>query len=211
MTRATPYVLAFPFTGRWIVQNSPADRIPSHGTDLFGSSHAIDFVPVDGEGRSTRRRFVGLVGTEPPEDFVGFGREILAPIDGEVVRVHDGEPDHRARRAPLALLAYALTQASRIRGGAPAIAGNHVVLRIDGDALVLLAHLRRGSVRVGRGDVLRTGDVVGECGNSGNSTEPHVHVQVSTSLDRDGRGLPLAFVRADGEIGMPVSGEIVDV
>jgi len=38
--------LAFPFTGRWLVQNSPANRPPSHGTTLFATSYAIDFVPL---------------------------------------------------------------------------------------------------------------------------------------------------------------------
>ncbi|MGO3279506.1 MAG: M23 family peptidase, partial [Brevibacterium aurantiacum] len=37
----------YPFTGRWLVQNSPANRVPSHGTRLFATSYAIDFVPVD--------------------------------------------------------------------------------------------------------------------------------------------------------------------
>ena len=41
-----PFDLAYPFTGRWLVQNSPADRVPSHGTELFASAYAIDFVPV---------------------------------------------------------------------------------------------------------------------------------------------------------------------
>lgn len=44
--------LAYPFSGRWLVQNSPADRVPSHGTETFASAHAIDFVPVGEDGRS---------------------------------------------------------------------------------------------------------------------------------------------------------------
>ena len=43
--------LEFPFEGRWLTQNSPANRVPSHGTALLASSFAIDFVPVD-EGRA---------------------------------------------------------------------------------------------------------------------------------------------------------------
>ncbi|MFJ4222669.1 M23 family metallopeptidase [Microbacterium sp. NPDC089695] len=203
MTAAGPHVLSFPFAGRWLVQNSPADRIPSHGTTLYGSSHAIDFVPVDAAGRTAPRGLASVFGTEPPERFVGFGRPILAPVDGE--------SDHVARRSPIALLAYALGQASLVRGGAPAIAGNHVVLRLDDGALVLVAHLRRGSVHPSIGASVRTGDVLGECGNSGNSTEPHVHVQVSVELDRDGCGMPLVFRRPDGALTLPHSGEIVVV
>lgn len=209
MSGPEPFVLTLPFTGRWLVQNSPASRIPSHGTTLFGSSHAIDFVPVGADGRSAPRRFGSLFGTEPADAFVGFGRAILAPLSGEVVRVHDGEDDHVARRSVAAQLGYAFTQASRVRAGASAIAGNHVVVR-RGAALVLLAHLRAGSVKPGLGDRVEAGEMIGECGNSGNSTEPHLHVQVSDSIERDGRGIPLAFVH-DGQPWVPRNGEIVVV
>lgn len=210
MTRTDAVELALPFTGRWLVQNSPASRVPSHGTALYGTSYAIDFVPVGDDDRSAPRTIASLIGTERPESFIGFGRPILSPIAGEVIAVHDGEPDHEARRSPLALIVYALSQPSRIRGGAPAIAGNHVVIRVSG-AVVLIAHLRSGSVRVRHGQAVAVGAQLGECGNSGNSTEPHVHVQVSTSLSEDADGIPLVFVRPDGERGVPVNGEVVVV
>jgi hypothetical protein len=208
MSHREPFVLALPFAGRWLVQNSPATRVPSHGTELFGSSHAIDFVPVDADGRSARRGLRSVFGSERPEEFVGFGRAILAPVTGEVVRVHDGEDDHVARRSIGALIGYTLTQPARVRNGAPAIAGNHVVIRAD-DVLVLLAHLREGRATPRVGDVVHVGEQVGECGNSGNSTEPHLHLQVSESIDRHGRGVPLAFRRADELPWVPGNGEII--
>ncbi len=208
MNEPEPFVMTLPFTGRWIVQNSPASRVPSHSTELFGSSHAIDFVPVDASGRSAPRSLRSIFGTEPASAFVGFGRPILAPVSGEVVRVHDGEDDHVARRSIGAQLSYALTQRSRVLAGVPAIAGNHVVIRRDG-ALVLLAHLRAGSVRPRLGDRVSTGEMIGECGNSGNSTEPHLHLQVSDSVEQDGRGIPLAFVREGTQTWVPRNGEIV--
>ena len=208
MNVADAVELALPFTGRWLVQNSPASRVPSHGTALFGTSHAIDFVPVGEDGRSAPRTLASVVAIEHPERFVGFGRPVLAPIAGEVVLVLDGEPDHAARRSAFALIGYAFTQPSRIRRGAPAIAGNHVAIR-SGDALVLLAHLRQGSVRVGPGQRVAQGEPLGECGNSGNSTEPHLHVQVSTSFERSARGIPLVFTNPTGGRGVPRNGEIV--
>lgn len=208
MSGQEPFVLALPFAGRWLVQNSPATRVPSHGTELFGSSHAIDFVPVDLDGRSARRGVRSVFGTERPEEFVGFGRAIVAPVTGEIVQVHDGEDDHVARRSAGALLGYALTQPARVRRGAPAIAGNHVVIRAGG-VLVLLAHLRAGSATPLVGDVVRVGEQIGECGNSGNSTEPHLHLQVSESIDRHGRGLPLAFRYGGEPPWLPRNGEIV--
>jgi len=208
MSSSEPFLLALPFTGRWIVENSPASRIPSHGTELFGSSHAIDFVPVDSSGRSAPRGLGSIFGTEPAAAFIGFGRPILSPVSGEVVRVHDGEEDHVARRSFGAQLGYALTQRSRVREGASAIAGNHIVISRDG-ALVLLAHLRAGSVRPRLGDRVSVGEVIGECGNSGNSTEPHLHIQVSDSVEQDGRGIPLAFLRGGERNWVPRNGEIV--
>lgn len=200
--------LALPFRGRWLVQNSPASRMPSHGTTLFGTSHAIDFVPVGEDGRSAPRTLASVFGTERPEQFVGFGRPILAPASGEVVAVLDGESDHVARRSPMALIGYALTQPSRIRRGAAAIAGNHVVIRA-GEVLVLLAHLRAGSVCVHPGQRVSAGERLGECGNSGNSTEPHVHVQASESLERNARGIPIVFTDPAGDRRLPENGEIV--
>lgn len=203
-------VLDLPFRGRWRTEMSPARRIPSHGTHAFGTSHAIDFVAVDERGCSAPRSWRTALATEPPGIFVGFGAEVLAPVAGHAVAVHDGEEDHEARRSQLALLPYALTQASRARLGHRALAGNHVVIEVAPDGpVVLLAHLRRGSTGVRVGDEIAVGQPVGECGNSGNSTEPHVHVQVSDSMDWErARGLPLAFRLADG-IRVPEEGEVV--
>ncbi|MGY2129511.1 M23 family metallopeptidase [Blastococcus sp. SYSU DS0617] len=187
--------LALPFRGTWLARNSPARRVPSHGTRLFATTYAIDFVAVEGRRTAHVRDWRALLATEPPERFVGFGQPVLAPAAGTVVAVLDGEPDHEARRSQLALVPYALTQAGRIRGGPPAIAGNHVVLELaDGAGFALLAHLRRGSVAVAPGRRVAEGEQLGACGNSGNSTQPHVHLQVMDAADASrASGLPLEF------------------
>lgn len=209
----TPVILDLPFRGRWLVQNSPARRVPSHGTHLFGVSYAIDFVAVDARGRSAPWSWRSLVGSEPPEGFVGFGAPILAPAAGTVVVAHDGEPDHQARRSQLALIPYALGQAQRVRQGMAAIAGNHVVIALSPEGpYVAVVHLRQGSVRVRVGDLVESRIPVGECGNSGNSTEPHVHVQVTDSTEwPTAHGLPLAFrgVGPGGAPGVPTDGDVV--
>ena len=206
-------VLEYPFHGRWLARNSPARRVPSHGTHLFGTTYAIDFVAVDEHGRSAARTWRTLFSVERPELFVGFGRPVLAPVGGRVVAVHDAEPDHAARRSQLALLPYALRQRERVRAGGAAIAGNHVVIALgSAGPFVLLAHLQQGSVLVRPGDAVESGNRIGSCGNSGNSTQPHVHVQVTDSLDWPrSRGLPMAFAAADGSVGMPGESEIVVV
>jgi hypothetical protein len=206
-----PVILSVPFPGPCRVQNSPANRVPSHGTDAFGSSYAIDLVPVDKQGRSAPRTWRGLLTAESPEVFVGFGRPILAPAAGRVVLVHDGEPDHEARRSQMALVPYMLGQSRRAQRGAPGLAGNHVVIAIGADGpFVLLAHLQRGSVQVQPGQLVRVGAPVARCGNSGNSTEPHVHLQVSDSTDwTSARGLPFAFRRRDGSTWLPTNSQTV--
>lgn len=209
----TPVVLDLPFRRKWLTQNSPARRIPSHGTHAFGVTYAVDFVPVDDDGRSAPRSWRALLAPEPPEHFVGFGRPILAPAAGTVVAVHDGEPDHAARRSQLTLIPYALGQAGRARAGIVGLAGNHLVLALGrGGPYVVLAHLRRGTILPRPGDVVARGDLVAECGNSGNSTEPHLHLQVTDSLDwRRTHGLPMVFRRPGGDgVWMPDESELVD-
>ena len=76
-----------------------------------------------------------------------------------------------------------------------------------GGRYVLLAHLRSGSLRVRAGDRVAVGQELGACGNSGNSTQPHVHVQAMDGPDaHTARGLPMVFLdyRARGRNGTPV-------
>lgn len=221
---SSPVVLALPFTHRWVVQNSPARRVPSHGTDLLGQRYAIDFVGVDDRHRTAPKRdWRTVLATEPPDRFFAYGRPILAPADGVVVQAHDGETDHEARRSQLTLVPYALGQASRLRQGVQAVAGNHLVIaHRDSGAFIALVHLRAGSLRVGAGDKVAVGEQVAECGNSGNSTQPHVHVQVMDGMDLAvARGVPMVFrdfrewprgskYAHDRATGLPAEGAVVE-
>ncbi len=194
--------VGFPFTGRWLVQNSPAERVPSHGTTMFATSHAIDFVGVDEAGRTAPLRAASLLRPEPPERFPGFGRPILAPADGTVVATHDAAPDHAAYRGAPSVW-YALTQHRRVAAGWAALAGNHVLIETAGTVLAL-CHLQQGSIEVHPGQRVRRGDLLGRCGNSGNSTEPHVHVQAITTADvSHAAAVPLSF---DGRL--PRNGDV---
>ena len=195
MSAPDSVALRLPFRGTWLIRNSPARRVPSHGTHLFATTYATDFIAVRGRLTAATRDWRALLATEPAQRFFAFGEPILAPADGRVVSVHDGEPDHVARRSQLALVPYALSQAARVRGGAGAIAGNHVILELAGNAgYVVLAHLRAGSIRVGERHFVRVGEEIGACGNSGNSTQPHLHIQVMDSADPfRAHGLPMSF------------------
>ncbi|TQJ34891.1 M23 family metallopeptidase [Arthrobacter sp. SLBN-122] len=198
-----PVNLEYPFVGAWLVQNSPSNRVPSHGTQLFATGHAIDFTPVDGSGRSTPITFSTLFRPGLPEQFVGFGRAVTAPVSGVVQAAHDGGPDHAAFRG-FPSIGYAMTQAKRLREGWPGLAGNHVVIE-SGGVFIALCHLQRGSVCVRPGQLVHCGDPVGRCGNSGNSTEPHLHVQAMDSADpARASAVPITFPG-----GLPRNGSIV--
>lgn len=197
--------LAYPFEGRWLTQNSPANRVPSHGTSMFATSFAIDFVPVDVAGRTAPITFGSLLRPEPPERFPGFGRPVLAPAHGVVVGVHQITPDHPSFRG-LPSIGYALTQRRRLTAGWRELAGNHVMIETRDGQVVAVCHLQRGSVQVQLGQNVRAGQTLGRCGNSGNSTEPHVHVQAIDSLDvATASAVPITF---NGRL--PRNGEIVD-
>ena len=197
--------LDYPFTGKWLVQNSPANRVPSHGTTLLATSYAIDFVPVNAARRTAPITVGSLMRPAPPESFPGFGRCLLAPVEGIVVAAHDIEPDHPAYRG-LPSVGYALTQHRRAQAGWVALAGNHVFIDTGG-VVVALCHLQRGSLEVQAGQRVQVGTQLARCGNSGNSTEPHVHVQAFDSPDIDGaNAVPLTFKGS-----LPNNGVVIDI
>jgi murein DD-endopeptidase MepM/ murein hydrolase activator NlpD len=137
--------------------------------------------------------------------FAGFGRHVLAPVAGTVVAAVDHEPDHAAHRG-LASVSYALTQRRRLAEGWPSLAGNHVVIEAAPGRLVALCHLRQGTLDVAVGQAVAAGDLLAECGNSGNSTEPHVHLQAFDRIDvTQAVGLPISFPD-----GLPANGQIID-
>jgi hypothetical protein len=197
--------LAYPFVGRWQTRNSPANRVPSHGTTLWGTSFAIDFVPVDEAGRTAPLTLGSLLRPDPAERFPGFGRPVLAPVQGVVVGVRRTAPDHPSFRG-LPSVGYALTQRRRAAAGWGELAGNHVMIQTREGPVVTVCHLQRDSVRVQPGQSVQVGEALGRCGNSGNSTEPHVHLQAVDRVDVvHASAVPIAF---GGHL--PRNGEVVD-
>lgn len=191
--RREPVVVEVPVRGRWIAINSPADKVPSHGVHSTGQTHAIDLVhwPDPGTVWTPVHRWPLM---RRPEDFPGFGQPVLAPADGRVVRTSNSWRDHWSRNSWPALL-YAFVEGSaRELLGPGALLGNHVILDLGDGTYAALAHLRRGSITVSEGQVVRAGQQLAECGNSGNTSEPHVHFQL---MDRRrpavAAGLPFVF------------------
>ncbi|WP_076681375.1 M23 family metallopeptidase [Microbacterium sp. RU33B] len=182
-----------PSAGEWTALSSPATRIPSHGTHQYAQTWAIDLIHTPAD--RPRPSFGGARASMAPEEFPSFGMPVHAGADGEVVVVRDRAADRRSRNS-WSLLPLFFVE-SFVRGilGWRFVFGNVIVIALDGGGYQAIAHLRKGSVRVAVGDRVSAGELIAECGNSGNSTEPHLHVQLM-HRPRPGIavGLPLAFV-----------------
>lgn len=193
-------VVEFPLRGEWSVERTPAHRIPSHGTDMFGQRFAYDLVRTDHRPgfhlhpAGTLRSY--LIGGRA-RDFYGWGQPVHAASGGEIVEAVDGVPErqwlHPACESWLALKnAYALGLARR-RFDPARLAGNHVIVRTGG-TYALYAHLAPGSVAVTRGQEVRAGELIGRVGHTGNSTAPHLHFHLMDSADPfRAKGIPCAF------------------
>jgi hypothetical protein len=193
-----PVVVDFPLRGEWAAAATPTHRIPSHGTDMLGQRFAFDFVRIDDRKgfhlhpAGTLRSYV--IGGRT-RDCYGWGQPVHAAFDGEVVEAVDGVPErawlHIVRELAL-VLKNAVTFDPAKRGLDPVL-GNHVILR-TGETFALLAHLAPGTVAVKAGETVRAGDMVSRVGHTGNSTAPHLHVQLMDSADLlVAKGIPCAF------------------
>ncbi|WP_098012133.1 M23 family metallopeptidase [Streptomyces sp. sk226] len=224
-----PVEVAPPVTGRWKALNSPADKVPSHGTHAYGQTYAIDIVaePETAEGEAPGRPGAGRAtrpaagpATRPAfrlfwpvvrrnRAFPAFSAPLLAVADATVVVASDGQRDHLSRNS-LPALAYLMLAEAPVRSivGAHRIIGNHVILDLGGGTYAVYAHLRRGSLRVRAGDRVRAGQGIGHVGNSGNTTEPHLHFHLMDGPDLDAaRGVPFTW----RGVGVPANGETFTV
>ncbi|MWG35621.1 M23 family metallopeptidase [Halomarina oriensis] len=164
-----------PFDGEWTVVNGGVTKATAHSWELLAQRYAYDFLLTDDLGRTHSADGIWL------EDYYAYGEPVLAPAGGTVVAVKDGLRDH-----PSPGTGWTEWRTWDVRG-------NHVVVDHDGE-YSLLAHLQEGSVCVEPGERVEVGQQVGRCGNSGNSTEPHLHYQLQDTPDFfTAMGLPPAF------------------
>lgn len=183
--------LELPFEGEWYVFWGGREPWQNYHVRAPDQRFAYDFVVLrDGSSHTGN-------GAENA-DYHCFGRPVLAPAPGRVVTVVDSVEDN--------------VPGQMNRDVPP---GNHVVIDHGDGEYSLLAHFRRGSIEVEEGGRVERGQMLGACGNSGNSSEPHVHYHLQTGAAfGQGSGLPAQFrsYRADGkrvERGEPVRGQVV--
>lgn len=186
---AAPLVVGSPFrSGLWLAHNGPGNHRAAHwGSALVSEGRAripqrfaIDFIGLDATGSAVRGDFRKSAN----DDWIGFGREVLAVVDGVVYDARDGVAENQ----PLVELP---------RAASPSVAdtyGNYVIIAMDDHTFVHYAHLQRNSVVVKTGQAVRRGQVVGRLGNSGNTNAAHLHFNVTDRASpEDAQGLPFVF------------------
>jgi hypothetical protein len=188
--------LSLPFEGKWLVFWGGDTRQMNHHHDVPAQKFAFDLLGVDQNGSTHRGNGARN------EDYLCFGREILAPADGVVVEAIDGVLDN----TPGSMNPYCLV-------------GNCVVIQHRTNEFSVLAHFQRGSVAVKAGEQVKRGQVLGKCGNSGNSSEPHLHYHLQDSaIFQDAVGIKVRFqtlaVMKDGKTETktgysPVKGDVI--
>lgn len=173
-----PVRLSLPFRGHWAVSQGHGCG-SNHRMGGRGGDFAWDFAFVDRDDGARRAR-----------EGASFGREVLSPVAGRVVRVVGDVEDNRGLDGyPRRSLVDDLKRPDWVYG-------NYAVIE-SGGRYVLLAHLERGSLAVAVGDEVVPGRVVGRAGNSGNTFRSHVHVHVMDRPDPGDpavRGIPARLV-----------------
>lgn len=164
--RHTPETeLRLPVGGEWRVVNGGVTPDTSHSWDIFSQRYAYDFLRTDDDGETHAGSRNKL------EDYYAYGEPVVAPADGTVVDVSDRRRDYPG--VGTALVEWRTWD----------IAGNHITIEHADGEYSFLAHLQAGSMAVSEGQEVVAGDVIGRCGNSGHSSEPHLHYQLQDTPD----------------------------
>jgi murein DD-endopeptidase MepM/ murein hydrolase activator NlpD len=111
-------------------------------------------------------------------DYYIYGKPVLAAADGTVLCVINDQPESKIG----------------VMGKVKNAGGNQVIIQVAEKEFLFICHLQPGSIHVKPGDRILAGDVLGRVGNSGNSSEPHIHIHLQDSpKDHGGEGIPMYF------------------
>lgn len=187
----TKTTLALPFKSTWYVAWGGREHYLNRHVAAPDQRFAYDFIYAE----------EGKVSKESPktnEDYFGFGKPIYSPAAGTIIVAVDSVEDNRL---------------GVVNSTSPP--GNYVVIDHGSGEYSLLAHFKKGTVAVKKGNVVKAGDLLGLCGNSGQSTLPHLHYHLQTGKDyQQGVGLPAFFhgYKSNGEkvqTGEPARGQYI--
>lgn len=147
--------LQLPFKGEWTVIWGGDTKELNYHVESVAQKNAFDIVIKDGRGKSFKTD--GLAN----EDYYAFGKELYAPCDGEVVLVVDGIKDNLPGEFNPVY-----------------IPGNTIIIKTANREYLFFAHFKHHSIQVAEGQKVVRGQLLGLCGNSGNSSEPHLHFHI---------------------------------
>ena len=163
--------MQLPFRGEWYVFWGGDNEKVNHHVAVKGQRRAADLVikgPDDSSHKGSGQR---------NEDYYAYGKEILAAAAGKVVTAIDGVPDN----GPGSMNPFCAV-------------GNCLIIDQGQNEYAVYAHLQPGSLRVHRGDEVQQDQVIGLCGNSGNTSEPHLHFHLQdNAVLQDGAGITPYF------------------
>jgi hypothetical protein len=147
--------LILPFKDEWTVFWGGDTKEQNYHVAYKSQKNAFDMIITDSAGKSHK------TDGKNNEDYYAFGKELLAPANGEIVLVVDGIKDNK----PGVL-------------NPSYIPGNTVIIKTSNNEYLFFAHFKQHSIQVKQGEIVQQGDVLGLCGNSGNSSEPHLHFHI---------------------------------
>lgn len=147
-----------PFNDFWLTFWGGDSLEQNHHHDTVSQKYAFDFIQTGENGKFFRTN------GKTNEDYFSFGLDIIAPTNGVVVEVVDGLRDNK----PGELNSFNFI-------------GNYVMLKHEANLFSVLGHLRQNSISVKVGEKVSSSQKLGECGNSGYSTDPHLHFHVQNS------------------------------
>ncbi len=166
--------LILPFKDTWIVTNGGRNPKLNNHHKSRSQKYAYDFIKSHkGKGKNL-------------EDYEAFGSDVIAPADGVVCQTVNGSIDIEIGESDTFIYP-----------------GNMIVIDHGNGEFSMLAHFKYDSIKVKPGDKVKQGDVLGLCGNTGNTSEPHVHFQLQDNASRlKANGLPAPFAKilVDGEL-----------
>jgi murein DD-endopeptidase MepM/ murein hydrolase activator NlpD len=149
-----------PFKEEWTVIWGGDTKELNYHVESNAQKNAFDIVITDKKGKSYKTN------GKTNEDFYAFGKQLFAPCDGQVVFVQDGVKENKPGELNPAY-----------------VGGNMVIIKTSNNEFVVFCHFKNGSVLVKEGQQIKRGQLLGHCGNSGQSSEPHLHFHLQNGID----------------------------
>ncbi len=167
------YIL--PFKGTWTVVNGGVEKEYSHSWGVYTQRYAYDFIIINKKNYSYSKDHKVV------SNYLCYDKEVIAPADGIVVEIKNNAKDSYVD----GLKAYC---------DAHDLRGNYIIIDHGQNEFSCTAHIKKGSITVKAGDSVKQGDVIAKVGNSGNTSQPHIHFQLQSGKGFfTSYGLPIAF------------------